>query len=122
MELVERLTILMESGQISKQTINRLLEVLSYLKYQKNIELTEDNGSMFITHLAIALERIKKSESLPAMDSEMLSQLMDDCNYNEAELLFNDIQAIVTTSISPEEKTYIMLHLCILLKNKEVKI
>lgn len=122
MELVERLTILMESGQISKQTINCLLEVLSYLKYQKKIELTEDNGSMFITHLAIALERIKKSESLPAMDSEMLSQLMDDCNYNEAELLFNDIQAIVTTSISPEEKTYIMLHLCILLKNKEVKI
>jgi len=118
MELSERLDLFMSSGQISEASYKALLRVIDMFKQQYGLILTEENGAMFITHLSIAGERIKRQEFVEPVDKEIYKEIENDPDFGKAEQVFAFIQQEMNISIPDNEKGYIMLHLCTLFKLK----
>lgn len=118
MDLNERLEIFKDSGQISGESYEALLRVIDMIKLQYGIVLTEENGAMFITHLSIANERIKKQEFIESIDKEIYKEIENDENYHKADQAFDSIEQELNIEIPENEKGYIILHLCTLFAGK----
>ena len=114
MELTIRLNILRDSTLLSEENYNKILEVIKYFNEVKNIQLIEENASMFITHLSSALERIDKNETVNDLDEVVLESLKLEDSYNDAALIVKDLK-IILGEIPDEEVNYIIMHICTLL-------
>ena len=120
MELDIRLKILMDSGQISEETFETLKKVIGMFKNKWSILLTEDNGAMLITHLSVAIERIKKGEEIKGIDSEIYSQIKNHCEFAKCRQVLKDIVYEAEINIPEYEETFIMMHLCTLFESNRV--
>lgn len=114
MELDVRLNILKEAGQISEETFEALKRVINMLNDKFDIKLTEENGAMLITHLSVALERIKKGEIIEGIDSEIYEQIKNHPAYKECIKVLKSIEEESNIKIPENEETFIMMHLCTL--------
>ena len=75
MSLELRLRLLEESGQISPEVAELTRLILERVEERYGIALTEDNGAMFTTHLAVALERLRSGEAIDVMIEEGLAEV-----------------------------------------------
>lgn len=116
MELTIRLNILKDSGMLSQENYNKVIEVIKYFDEARNIKLVEENASMFITHLCSALGRIYKNEIVNDIDTEILESLKLEESYNEAMHLVKDLKDILG-EIPREEENFLVMHICTLLRN-----
>jgi transcriptional regulatory protein LevR len=117
MELDIRLQILKDADQICEETFEALKRVIKMFKNKWSIELTEDNGAMLITHLSVALERIKKGEEIEGIDSEIYSQIESHCEFEKCRQVLKDIIYETEINIPKYEETFIMMHLCTLFES-----
>ncbi len=117
MNLKDRLDILKVAGSIDDETYEKVISVIEKVLTNWEIELTEENGAMLITHLATALTRIKKGDSVNPLDESILSELKEYEKYSLAEEIYEDVILDENLVISENEKQYIMMHLCSLLQN-----
>ncbi|MFL0268839.1 PRD domain-containing protein [Candidatus Clostridium radicumherbarum] len=117
MELSMRLDILKNAGQISEETYDALLRIIKMFKNKWEIELTEENGAMLITHLSIALERIKKNELVDGIEEETYKEIKNHCQYEQCKNIFKDIMKEAAIEIPINEETFIMMHLCALFES-----
>lgn len=114
MDLSMRLDILKNAGQISGETYDALIRIIKMFKNKWEIELTEENGAMLITHLSIALERIKKNELVDGIEAETYEEIKNHCQYEKCKNIFEDITKETAIEIPKNEETFIMMHLCAL--------
>lgn len=114
MELKIRLDILKDSGQITEDIYYRLVKVINLFKEKNGIELTEENGAMFITHLSSALKRMESNDIVNKMDELMLEEIKKDSNYNKTLEIVDELEK-VTGKFPIEEKDFIEMHICTLL-------
>lgn len=119
MELDVRLNILKEAGQISEDTFNILKKVILMIRDKWNIQLTEENGAMLITHLSVALERIKKGEIIEGIDSEIYEQIKSHPMYKKCTEVLKNIEEESNIKIPENEQTFIMMHLCTLFETNK---
>lgn len=115
MQLNNRLQILKDSCQISCENYQDMLKVIEMFKEKFGIELTEENGSMFITHLAIAYDRVNKNEHIEATLDIIDEEIKNNKNYDKSEEIFMELQNQLDKSLPDNEKTFILMHLCVLL-------
>lgn len=116
MELDIRLQILKDAGQITEETFEALKNVIKMFRNKWAIALTEENGAMLITHLSVAIERIKKGEIIEGIDSEVYREIENHEEFSKAKKMLKDIIEASNTQISGSEETFIMMHLCTLLQ------
>lgn len=114
MDLTLRLNILKDSGQISEKTYNKILEVIKQLKEKRDIELTEENGAMFITHLSSALTRIENGDLVNKIEEIIFEEIRKDNNYNTAVEITDEMETIIG-KLPKEERDFIEMHICTLL-------
>jgi transcriptional antiterminator len=119
-ELDIRLQILKDADQISEETFEALKRIIQMFKNKWSIHLTEDNGAMLITHLSIALERIKKGEEIEGIDSEIYSQIEGHCEFEKCRKVLKDVTNEAGINIPEYEETFIMMHLCTLFESNKV--
>lgn len=119
MDLFLRLNILKDSGQIDQHIFDSISEFISLFKQLHNITLTEENGAMLITHLCIALDRIKKGKTVNSLETDIYEEITDDCNFEKAVKATDGLEKIFGVSIPDDERGYIYMHLCVLLKQTE---
>lgn len=117
MNLAIRLNILKEAGQIDDSIYKGVMDVIEMFKINHGIELTEENGAMLITHLTVAIKRINENKLVETMDEELYKEISSDCNFQQAEKVYSDIEQSLNMKIPYCEKTFIMMHLCTLLNN-----
>lgn len=117
MELEERLELFKNSMQISQTDFEALLKVISSFK-ELGIFLNEENGAMLITHLCVAIDRIRNNKLVEAIDAEAYKEIETNAGFYKAEVAFLMIQRILGIQIPDYEKGYIMLHLCILFERE----
>lgn len=115
MELSYRLELLRNGGQISLETNQFMLKIIEMFQVKLCIKLTEENGAMFITHLAIACERMKKNEKIDPMHESAYGEVKGNSNYSRSEAVLEDIEKEIGIRFLECEKTYIILHLCSIL-------
>jgi transcriptional regulatory protein LevR len=70
-----RIQLLLGSGQISQEVAELTREVMRRVERVFGVTLTEENGAMFVTHLALALERLRKGQPVKSMPPEALAEV-----------------------------------------------
>lgn len=70
-----RLRLLEDSGTISPQVAAWTRRVMARVEAEYGLTLTEENGAMFVTHLAVALERLRAGEAIERMPSQALVEV-----------------------------------------------
>ena len=117
MELIERLEIFKNSGQISEKEIEALLKIIEMFD-KFGILLNEENGAMLVTHLCVAVNRINNNDLVKEMDSEVYKEIENTTSFDKAEKAFLLIQEALQIQIPNCEKGYIMVHLCTLFERE----
>lgn len=117
MELKERLEMFKNSDQISQKDFEALLKIIESFSVF-GILLNEENGAMLITHLCVAINRIKNNNLVEAIDAEAYKEIENNASFNMAELAFLMIQRKLRLQIPDCEIGYIMFHLCILFERE----
>lgn len=115
MDLTLRLNILKDAGQIDDEIHNNLIKIIAIVKKEWGIELTEENGAMFITHMSIALKRIKENNIVAPMEAFLFEGLKKEKDFEKALGMMNTLEKETHISIPEEEKSFILMHLCTLL-------
>lgn len=116
MKLDDRLIILRDAGQIDNEVFVNVKKIISMMKEKYDIELTEENGAMLITHLSIALQRIKSGDYINQLNDEIFSQVKNNKFYKKAEEIIENIERLINILIPDNEKSFIVMHLCALLE------
>lgn len=114
MDLTIRLNILRDAGQITEKTYNQILKVIALFKEKLGIELKEENGAMFITHLSSALTRIEENKLVENIDEFIFEQVKSDINYKRAVEVTNYLEEILG-ELPRQERDFIEMHICTLL-------
>ena len=110
---MERFKILKENKLITNETYNYIENTVIFLEkkgYKKHETLT--------THLAIALERLKKGEDIDPANDHTLKMIKESPDLNKAKSLYKELFSNPPVKISKNEKTYLILHLLTLILAK----
>jgi len=115
MDLMFRVNVLKDSGQINERTYNIINNFINLLKADYAIELNEENGAMLITHLCIALTRIDKNETVKPVSELIFEELKNDSQFNKSNEIIKKLEELMNKEIPESEKGYIQMHICVLL-------
>jgi transcriptional regulatory protein LevR len=70
--LMERLELFHDSGQIDTDIYQKVPGLVQKVEGKLEIELAEENAGQFVSHLAIALQRIKSGQTVQESPQELL--------------------------------------------------
>lgn len=115
MDIYVRLNILLENQVITKEVYGKLEKVINNLKYKFNVEITEENGGMFITHLSAALTRVNNEQPLDTIDESIMEQTKVESCYTKATEIMKNINNTCDIIFPREEEVFILTHLCTIL-------
>ena len=114
-----RLEILRNSEVIDEEIYNKVISLIEYLDKKWKITLTEENGAMFVTHLSMALKRIKQNENVNNIDKTVFEEVLVSDKLDKIEKIYEDIEKnIFIEKLPEEEKKYILVNLLLLEENK----
>lgn len=122
LNLDERLTILKNAGQIDEGIYESILQIISLFDCKYNIKLTEENGAMLITHLSIALQRIKNGACVDQIDESMIGELESNKYFRKSIEAIDEIEKTASVIIPENEKNFIVMHLCALFQNLNIEV
>ncbi|CCY77864.1 PRD domain-containing protein [Brachyspira aalborgi] len=117
MTLEDRLEILENSSVIDSDIKVSMLKIISVFKDKYKIILTEENGSMLITHISMALVRIRSNQDIKEIDNSAYEEVIDSEYFQEANNIYKDLENILNIPIPEYEKKYILVNICVILEN-----
>lgn len=109
--LKQRIEILKMGGVIGEdvaQFMNQVIDMMAADYPQIDI----DRSTMFTTHLAMAVERIKKGEIVEAMDDAMWEEITEAPEYEKAVEFRTKMYAMCPVEFPESEGMFITLHIC----------
>ena len=118
MDLIDRLNILKESGQITEETYEKLLKVIKIFEQKYKIILSEENGAMYITHLSAALTRMYKGEVIHEVSEEIYDEIKVNAHFTKSQEILNYIEESLKLNFAMGERGFIIAHICTVLTNK----
>ncbi len=116
MDLQTRLEILNASGAISDCTKDVMLNVIEMFNEKHNIELTEENGAMMVTHLSMAIMRVKNNEPVKTIDEEVFRETLESEHIERANLIYDDLSEVLDITLPEDEKKYMLVNICVILE------
>ncbi|MHA6481837.1 hypothetical protein ACX1C1_08020 [Paenibacillus sp. strain BS8-2] len=72
--LDERIELMYESGQVDQDTYERTPALLRQVESKLAIQLSEENGGSFTSHLMKAIERVKTNQAVASCSDALLAQ------------------------------------------------
>lgn len=115
--LLLRLNLLVDSGEIDEGIRTAVIDFIKNIESSYSIEIIEDNGAMLVSHLAMALGRIKRGEEIESIDEEIFKEVKETETYKELDRFYLILEKSLDIQIPQTEKDYIALHLCALIQN-----
>lgn len=113
--IIERLDILHEANIISptvreksELVVNRFLDISD--------DFDQEKMDVFCVHLGIALSRVEKGECESGTDENIVAEIKQNGNYNEASKILNEIEDLFQVEIPEGEKILLLIHICNLLE------
>ncbi|WP_352404390.1 PRD domain-containing protein [Sporanaerobacter acetigenes] len=117
--LYMRLDLLEGAGEIDSSIKESVVNFVKTIEDKYFIKVTEENGSMLVTHLAMALSRIKKGKKIESINEELFEEVRKTKTYNELPEYYKKIEDELNIIIPKEEKNYIALHVCTLIDKEK---
>lgn len=116
--LKKRLEILVEGKQLESKLKEKIEKLLVEFESSFEIELKNENAAMLVTHLPMALMRIKRGEEVENLDEMILLELKKENFYSDCMDFIGQIETKTEIEIPVGEKNYLALHFCNLLKQE----
>ncbi|MGL6064536.1 MAG: PRD domain-containing protein [Fusobacteriaceae bacterium] len=116
MNLHTRLEILNNSGAITNCTKEVMVNVIQMFNEKHGIELTEDNGAMMVTHLSMAIMRVKNNEPVKAIDEEIFKEILESSYIEKANHIYKDLIEVLDVILPESEKKYMLVNICVILE------
>lgn len=116
MDLQTRLEILNISKAISNCTKDVMLKVIEMFNEKHNIELTEENGAMMVTHLSMAIMRVKNNEPVKTIDEEVFRETLESEHIERANRIYDDLSDVLDITLPEDEKKYMLVNICVILE------
>lgn len=114
----ERFSLLLSSGQVQLPILNVVMKMINFVEIEFGIELTEDNAEMFVSHIALALQRIANGESIKEAPSALMNEAQALTEYwNQSGILTQIASEALDQEIPQSEHAYLTLHLATLMHN-----
>lgn len=114
-EVQERLDLLLQSGQIQSDTDHRIRKNLVRLIEEKTIDPKKESMGPFSSHLAIAVERIRKGEALTNGNDQVDEVVRERPDlYRKADELLGGCLEVSEPAATPAETGFITLYLALL--------
>lgn len=110
--LRERLDILREAREISDEIRDAVIEFTESFEKKYSLTMTEENASMLITHLAMALARIQRGEEIAAIDEPLMEEIRQNSIYCQMPEFYKILEDMLHIELPEAEKGYIALHAC----------
>jgi transcriptional regulatory protein LevR len=113
MPFQERLELLVESGQASRQSVEATRLAIAMVERHYGIEVTEELGASLASHLAITMKRLmdgKPLHGVPDCIWEELAQYPEECAL--AGSVVAELERTLGQSLGRDELGFIAVHLC----------
>lgn len=115
MELKSRLDMLVSGGVIPKEVDAAVRAVIVRMADRWGIVLTEENGSRLVTHLAMALARVVRGESVSSMDRSALDEFRSCSRFEKAAEIIEDLEGHIRISMPDSEREFMIVNVCLIL-------
>ncbi|MGL5099684.1 MAG: PRD domain-containing protein [Fusobacteriaceae bacterium] len=116
MDLKMRLDILNGAGAICDKTKEVMCGVINMFQEKHNIVLTEDNGAMMVTHLSMAIMRVKNDNPVKAIDEEVFVETRESEHFEKAHTIYGDLSEVLDIQLPEDEKKYMLVNICVILE------
>ncbi|WP_015295710.1 PRD domain-containing protein [Tepidanaerobacter acetatoxydans] len=117
MDINNRIKILYDGGVIDGKVRDLALKTAAWLS-QMGINVEDEKGNMFITHLAMSFQRIKDGNTVEALEDFIIDELQNNKNYPKAQDFIDFIEKEGKIKLPESEKGYILLHICSLMEKE----
>ena len=111
----ERLGILSAGNVISPEIEALVRRVISRLHDRWGITLTEENGGRMVTHLAMALMRIRGKEKIAAPETDLLEEFRDLAVFSKSTEIVEDLITWTPAELPEAERDYMIINVCLIL-------
>ena len=112
----ERLLILREAELIDQETFEKVSKIMKAVIDRFGLDLESENGQMFITHVSMAVMRIKNNEATVVMENEIFEEIKESIHYNDALKFSEIIEEIIEYNVPKHEKEYLIINGCLLME------
>lgn len=109
--LKQRIQILHAGGVISEDVAQFMNQVIDMMAADYP-QISMDPAAMFTTHLAMALERIKKGEIVEALEPEIYAEVTECPEYPMALEFRQKMLALCPIDFPESEAQFITMHIC----------
>lgn len=113
MERVSMLKLCNMTDDIAHQDIITIIKIFR----EYDIELTEENAGIMITHLAAAFKRNTTGESINPLAETTITEIKQDPQFPKSEIIFKNIASNIKNKFNQTEEEFAKLHICTLLNN-----
>lgn len=110
----ERIKILYENAVISKEIAEFVYKILDYLEAEN---YKQEKLEVFITHLAMASQRVLNNEECMVFDDSIWNQVECSTSYQKSLKIYKYICDVSPVKYPRSEEKFILLHLCNLEEN-----
>lgn len=112
----QRLDILKQANQINEKMETVIVAFVEKMEEMYQLQVTEENGAMLVMHMAIALARIDRGETVARMDEMLVEQIRGAKGFDELPDFLGDLEIEMGWKIPVEEFEYIALHFCTMIE------
>jgi transcriptional regulatory protein LevR len=115
MDLDERLKILVSGKVITEDVEKTVRRVIARLGSRWRIALTEENGGRMVTHLAMALMRIRQKKEVSPLDEDHYSEFKSSGQFSRSVEITGDICGWTPLELPESERQYLVINICLIL-------
>ena len=112
----ERLDILVEAELIDQETYEKVKRIMNEVSEEFTLDLSTESGQMFITHVSMAIMRIKNGDITSNVENEIYEEIKESKNFEKAQKFSDIIAEIIEHEIPKNEKEYLVINGCLLME------
>lgn len=106
-----RLNLLCEAGVIDKDICQGMMQVVKVLESECHLPVRSEQGTMAITHMAIALMRSRRGEEIEPLDAELQAELAQSSHWQAIVQLHHRLLKELALEVNPCEDGYLLANL-----------
>jgi hypothetical protein len=119
-DLQNRIQLLVDKSAISQNIGEKVLQLISYFEAEYHWLTMDERFVTFITHMAMALQRISVGEELlQTIDDGAYAEIQAASSFNKAVALLAGMEKMLGCELCETEQRYALLHLCSLVQKED---
>lgn len=110
-EMESRLNLLCEAGVIDKDIRDGMLRVVTLLDEKWHLPVFSDQGAMAVTHMANALMRSRRGETIEKIDNDVFAELLQLPVWQQIMDIHEQLLSEFSVTLHPNEAGYMLANL-----------